>query len=186
MNVSGTPSVKENAKSEDVPATEAVLNLNAIRTEIDTDASVSSNDRPFWFFGVLFGAPLLFLGGLLGERWRTARAEGAGSRAARGAAGGALNALSQVERTGGYEAVHRIVIQYLTARFEGTFNGKTYAQIGQVISQAGASQQAVNALAELLETLDYARFTRADDEDDLNRTVDSARAVIHLIEETIT
>ena len=84
---------------------------------------------------------------------------------------------------GGYEAVHRIVIQYLTARFEETFNGKTYAQIGQVISDAGAPQTAVGVLSELLETLDYARFTRADDRGDLSRTVDSARSAIELIEE---
>ena len=186
VNVSGTPKTKTAEVAKDQEIETAPLKLNSIRTETDASPQVMLASRPLWFIGVLFGVPLLFLGGLFNERLRASRTATAGSRAARGAAKIAQDALERVQATGdpalGYERIHGVLMDYLTTRFEESFNGKTYAQVKTQLGALGVDAGAADMFTELLEALDYARFARSDDLKDLTRTVQSAHAAINQIE----
>ena len=165
------------AVAEDDPDT---LKLRSIRPHIDLELRGTAGSPVLWFYSVLCGTPLAFLLLLGIDRVRAERDRSASSRAARGAAKRAHSALTKAQRLTpklGYAAVAKALIEFLEVRFERPFKGLTRERMIETLRDHGVSQAAIAALAELLETCDFARFAGEDDAD-LAASIRSGAALI--------
>lgn len=164
IDVRGTP--KEMADKLSAPSDDPdQLKLRSIKPDVDLAYRGNVGSPAVWFFGVLAGAPLAFLLLLGLDRARSQHHRTASSRAAKGAAKGAQTALNQAKRIApkaGYAAVSKAMNDFLEVRFERPFKGLTREQMGSELRALGVSDSAFAALAELLETCDFARFAGED------------------------
>lgn len=163
VQVDGEPGVEAAAEQP----TDRGPALRDIRAEVDpaVEADVGLGA---WFWGVLFGAPLLFGLGWGAERFRARRDATAGSRAARTAARDARIALERIahhtdDARAGYSAVARAIVDYLETRFDAPFNGLTRDAMAAALGARGVGAPTIDALLEELDACDFARFAPAAD-----------------------
>jgi hypothetical protein len=189
VTVSGKPTAVPQTADKTELVKETIA-LRTIRSEVDGGTRVNRGRMGSVLLVIFFGAPLLFLGGLLTERFQLRRAAGAGERVARGAAHQAVQTLEKLpesspDPTEGYSAINRIIIDYLEQRLEQSFRGLTQEKIADGLLARGIDGQTISALRNELDAADFARFARVTDVGDLRLAVQRAQGLINQIEEAL-
>ncbi len=169
------------------PPSPGEIKLHSIRDSVQLDAVSSGRGAPAWFWGIFAGAPSLFICVLLLGAIRTHRFATADDRAAKNAGATAKSRLARLGKTkdlaDGYRQAHSTIVDFVDQRFKVSIKGKTFDQISAILLSSGVSNTTARGLTEQMEAIEFARFARAGDADDLQKTANRVSELIGRVEE---